>query len=165
MFLWDTVWDRAISAKFWAQMVFIESCQTLKEIVLPLYLVAILNFCVKPKICLSVRDIDFSRILGPKGICRVIDIFQKAISGAIFEFLRKMQQGVYIGSSLRRQADFGRILGQEGVCWNISTFFKNIILMPFLVAILNFCRKHKNVFISETVENRAISAILFTQWV
>ena len=41
----------------------------------------------------------------------------------------------------------------SGVYWG---FFAKIVFLPLLAAILNFCVKRKNMFISETERDRAI---------
>ena len=60
------------------------------------------------------------------------------------KFLRNMQLRIYLGNGARI-SDFDKI-------FDLVTFSKNRF-PPFLVAILNFCIKCKNAFISETVRD------------
>ena len=62
------------------------------------------------------------------------------------EFLRKTQKHVYLGNGA---SDFDKIFDSEGICSLLATFPK-IVFPLFLAAILNFCIKCKNMFISET---------------
>ena len=48
-------------------------------------------------------------------------------------------------------------------CVVISWVLPEIIFLPFLAAILKFCVKYKNAFISETVLDRTISTNFFGQ--
>ena len=50
----------------------------------------------------------------------------------------------------------------QGVCGVYWQLFAKIVFPPLLAAILNFCVKRKNVFISETERDRAISKKFLT---
>ena len=86
------------------------------------------------------------------------DFSQKSFSSTFashLEFLRKMQKRVYLTNGAR-WSDFDEIFDPQGICTVYWRLFPKIIFPPLLAGILNFCVKCKNIFISETVPDRAI---------
>ena len=81
-----------------------------------------------------------------------------AIFDGLLEILRKMQKCIYLGNGARFR-DF-EVFDLQGIHRVICNFLPTIVFPPFFVAILNYCVKHKNIFISEMVQDRAISILL-----
>ena len=76
--------------------------------------------------------------------------------GSHLEFLCKTQKHIYLRNGVR-QSDFVKNFDPQGIRRVYWQLFLKMVFSPFLAAILNFCVKHKNAFISETVPERAIS--------
>ena len=75
--------------------------------------------------------------------------------GGHLEFLRKTQKHVYHGNG-GSYSNFDENLDPQGICRLYWRLFAKMVLLPLLVTILNFCVKHKNVFILETERARVI---------
>ena len=134
-FISETVRDRAISTNFTCRLS-PGSTGDYPKIILPPFLVAILNFCVKRKnTSQTVRD----RAILTKnlqGMCSLVATFPQnrfpAICGGHFEFLRKTQKHVYLKV-------YRRVFPKMG-------------FPPFLTSILNFCLKGKRHYLEMVVE-------------
>ena len=73
-----------------------------------------------------------------------------------FELLCKTQKCIYLRKGAR-YSNFSKIFGPKGTRRAIWRLFPKIVFPPFLLAILNFCVRHKKAFILEGVQDRAIS--------
>ena len=60
------------------------------------------------------------------------------------------------------ERDFDEIFEPQGSCRVYWRLFAKIVFLPLLAAILNFCVKRKNLLISETERDRAISTKFLT---
>ena len=99
-------------------------------------------------------DRAFDEIFDPQ---TDLALFDK--NGCHLELHLSWKKCIYRGNVVRL-CNIDNILGPQATCRVIWHFFGKNLFPPFLAAILKFCVKHKNAFISEMVQDRVISTKL-----
>ena len=102
---------------------------------------------------------QFYENFDPQGICIVYWQFLQKL------FSRHFWRPSWISEVNAKHIYLDEIFDLQGVCGVYWRLFAKIVLLPLLAAVLNFCVKRQNVFISEMERDRAISAKFLTRMV
>ena len=128
----------------------------------PASLAAILNFCVKCK-NVFISDMERRNIWNTGYLQSLVatKIVFLPILAAILNFCVK-HKNLLISETEPHRAILTRFLTHRLAGDSTGEIFSKKIFSPLMVAILHFCIKHKNAFISETERDRLISAKFLT---
>ena len=133
----------------------------LAKIVFPPLLAAILYFCIKHVYFRRRTSYsDFDEIFDPQGMCRVYwwviaKIVYLPLLAAILNFCAKCKD-MFISEMEQVRVILTKLLSHRDICIVYWRVYTKILLPPLLAAILNFCAKCKDMFISEMEQVRVI---------
>ena len=156
----ETERDRAILTKFLIRSI-VSLLATFRKIHFPATFCGLLEFLCYLNCCVKRKNVFTSEMEQDRPIS--MKFWTHRVSAGLLATFRKNCFPATFGGHLeirrktktclsRKQSEIERFqqsFDLQGICRVYWCFFARIVFPPFLAAILNFCIKHKNLFISE----------------